>query len=138
MYDYHAICARVQEYCVRKEVSIPRWRSSGDAERFAFRANVLRAIRESGIPVDEQDLQVVRDVYIAESLYRDATPQVSFVLPGPHTSLRIPREDGTRHYSEVDLARSIEHRPGGPQAYEIPGVVNHSAEIGRASCRERV
>jgi hypothetical protein len=73
--------------------------------------------------------QVVRDVYIAESLYPDATPQVSFVLPGPRPSLRTPRENGRRHYSEVDLARSIEQRPTGPQAYDIPGVVNHSAVV---------
>ena len=78
--------------------------------------------------------QIVRDVYIAESLYPDATPQVSFVLPGPRPSMRTPREDGRRHYSEVDLARSIEHRPGGPQSYEIPGVVNHSA-VGAACAR---
>jgi hypothetical protein len=73
--------------------------------------------------------QIVRDVYIAESLYLDATPQVSFVLPGPRPSLRTPREDGRRHYSEVDLARSIEPRPPGPQFYDIPGVVNHSAVV---------
>src|SRR5262245_22891554 len=73
--------------------------------------------------------QIVRDVYIAESLYPDATPQVSFVLPGPRPSLRTPREDGRRHYSEVDLARSIENLPGGPQSYDIPGVVNHSAVV---------
>jgi hypothetical protein len=72
--------------------------------------------------------QIVRDVYIAESLYPDATPQVSFVLPGPRPAMRTPREDGTRHYSEVDLARSIEHRPG-PQSYEIPGAVNHSVVV---------
>jgi hypothetical protein len=73
--------------------------------------------------------QIVRDVYIAESLYPDATPQVSFVLPGPRPSMRTPSEDGRRHYSEVDLARSIEHRPAGPQFYDIPGVVNHSAVV---------
>jgi hypothetical protein len=72
--------------------------------------------------------RVVRDVFIAESLYPDATPQVSFMLPGPRPSMRT-REDGRRHYSEVDLARSIEHLPGGPQAYNIPGVVNHSAVV---------
>src|SRR5215831_5569837 len=72
--------------------------------------------------------QVVRDVYIAESLYRDATPQISFVLPGPRPSMREPREDGRRHYSEVDLARSIEARPAG-ESYDIPGVVNHSAVV---------
>jgi hypothetical protein len=73
--------------------------------------------------------QVVRDVCIAESLYPDATPQVSFVLPGPRPSMRAPGENGRRHYSEVDLARSIEPRPAGPQAYDIPGVVNHSAVV---------
>ncbi len=73
--------------------------------------------------------QVVRDVYIAESLYPGATPQVSFLLPGPRPSMRTSRENGDRHYSEVDLDRSIESRPGGPQSYEIPGVVNHSAVV---------
>src|SRR5215831_6868625 len=73
--------------------------------------------------------QIVRDVYIAESLYPDATPQVSFVLPGPRPSMRPPREDGRRHFSEVDLARSIEQRPSGTQAYNIPGVLNHSAVV---------
>ena len=72
--------------------------------------------------------QIVRDVYIAESLYPNVTPQVSFVLPGPRPSMRTPGEDGRRHYSEVDLARSIESRPG-PQSYDIPGVVNHSAVV---------
>jgi hypothetical protein len=73
--------------------------------------------------------QIVRDVYIADSLYPDATPQVSFVLPGPRPSMRTPRENGRRHYSEVDLARSIEHRAGRPPSYDIPGVVNHSAVV---------
>jgi hypothetical protein len=73
--------------------------------------------------------QIVRDVFIAESLYRDATPQVSFVLPGPRPAMRTQLEDGSRHYSEVDLARSIDQRPGGLQAFEIPGVVNHSAVV---------
>jgi hypothetical protein len=43
--------------------------------------------------------------------------------------MRPPREDGRRHFSEVDLARSIEQRPAGPQAYNIPGVLNHSAVV---------
>jgi hypothetical protein len=43
--------------------------------------------------------------------------------------MRLPREDGRRHFSEVDLARSIEQLPAGSQAYNIPGVVNHSAVV---------
>jgi hypothetical protein len=73
--------------------------------------------------------QVVRDVYIAESLYPDAIPQITFKLPGPRASARPAREDTRRHFSEVDLARSIEHRPPGSLAWEIPGVVNHSAVV---------
>jgi hypothetical protein len=72
--------------------------------------------------------QVVRDVFIAESLYPDATPSVSFMLPGPRPSMR-PRKDSRRHFSEVDLARSIEQLPAGPQDYNIPGVTNHSAVV---------
>ena len=74
-------------------------------------------------------IQVVRDVFVAESLYPGATPRVSFMLPGPRPSMRLPREDGRRHFSEVDLARSIEQLPAGSQAYNIPGVVNHSAVV---------
>lgn len=72
--------------------------------------------------------QVVRDVYIAESLYRDATPQASFLLPGPRPHTRLPREEGGRHYTEVDLARTIEHRPA-PQNHDISGVVSHSSVV---------
>ena len=73
--------------------------------------------------------QMVRDVYIAESIYPDAMPQVSFVLPGPRSASRPPRREGPRHFTEVDLTSSIEHLPLGPQAYNIPGVVNHSAVV---------
>ena len=73
--------------------------------------------------------QVVRDLFIAESLYPDATPHTPFVLPGPRPSARLLREDGRRHFSEVDLAQSIEQLPAGPHAYNIPGVVNHSAVV---------
>ena len=73
--------------------------------------------------------EVVREVYIAESLYPDAASRISFVLPGPRPSMRTPSESGRRHYSEVDLAHSIDHLPLGPQRFEIPGVVNHSAVV---------
>ena len=73
--------------------------------------------------------EVVRDVYIAESLYSDATPQVSFVLPGPRAAMRPPRGDGHRHFTEVDLTSSIVQLPLGPQPYDIPGVVNHAAVV---------
>lgn len=60
-YDYNSISKKVQDYCVEKEVPVPRWRGAQEQERFAFRANVLRGIRELGIPVDERHLQDVAD-----------------------------------------------------------------------------
>ena len=73
--------------------------------------------------------QVVRDVYIAESLFPDAVPQVSFVLPGARAVIRPPREGGPRHFAEVELTSSIEQLPFGPQSHNIPGVVNHGAVV---------
>ncbi len=60
-YDYNSISTRVQNWCIEKEVPVPRWRGAQEQERFAFRANVLRAMRELGIVVDERDLQDVAD-----------------------------------------------------------------------------
>jgi pilus assembly protein CpaF len=66
MYDYNDIANKVQDYCVKKEVPVPRWHAMDgqeDEEQFAFRANVLRAIKELGLPVAEPDLQdVAREV----------------------------------------------------------------------------
>ena len=73
--------------------------------------------------------EVIRDVYIAESLFSDATPQVSFVLPGPRVAMRPPRPDGQRHFTEVDLTSSLEQLPPGPHPYDIPGVLNQSAVV---------
>jgi hypothetical protein len=76
--------------------------------------------------------QLVRDVFIAESLLPDATPRVSFVLPGPRVATHPPREDGTRHFTEVDLSASIEHLPPGAHAYSVAGVPDQSAAIRHA------
>jgi len=61
MYDYDSISTKVQDYCVEREVPVPRWRDAQEDEHFAFRASVLRAIKELGIRVDERDLQVVAE-----------------------------------------------------------------------------
>ena len=73
--------------------------------------------------------EVVRDVYIAESLYTDSSPQVSFELPGPRVAVRAPRPDGQRHFSEVDLTSSIQQLPLGPEPWDLPGVANQSAVV---------
>ncbi|MGH7725860.1 MAG: hypothetical protein ACREOU_10590 [Candidatus Eiseniibacteriota bacterium] len=74
-------------------------------------------------------VQMVRDIYLAETVFPDAVPQVSFLLPGPRERMRPPRADGQRHFSEADLSSAIQQLPLGPQAFEIPGVVNHSAAV---------
>jgi pilus assembly protein CpaF len=61
MYDYDRISVQVQDYCVKHEVPVPRWRDALEGEQFAFRANVLRAIKEIGTPVDERDLQAIAE-----------------------------------------------------------------------------
>ena len=61
--------------------------------------------------------QVVRDVYIAESVYPDAVPQVSFVLPGARAVIRPPtrgrtpalRRGGTHQLDRATAARA--HSP---------------------------
>jgi len=73
--------------------------------------------------------EVVRDIYIAESLYTDASPQVSFELPGPREARRPPRADGQRHFAEVDLTSSIQQLPLGPEPWDLPGVANQSAIV---------
>ena len=73
--------------------------------------------------------QMVREIHIAEGLYSDAIPQVSFVLPGPGAARRPPRADGRRHFAELDLTSSIEQLPAGSQSIGIPDVVNHGAAV---------
>ncbi len=73
--------------------------------------------------------QVVRDVFVAESLYPDVTPRVSFVLPGPRVATQPPRDDGTRHFTEVELSTTIESLPAGAHAYAVPGVPDQDAAV---------
>ena len=58
MYDnafYNQITTRVQDYLVRREVPVPRWRGAHPDEELAFHAWILRAMRELRISVDERD-----------------------------------------------------------------------------------
>jgi pilus assembly protein CpaF len=58
-YDYNKMVAQVQDYCVQREVPVPRWRDAHDEEVNAFHANVLRAIRRLGFQIAEEDRQRV-------------------------------------------------------------------------------
>lgn len=62
-YDYTKMVAQVQEHCVQREIPVPRWRDAHDEEINAFHANVLRAIRQLGFQIAEEDRQgVAREV----------------------------------------------------------------------------
>jgi hypothetical protein len=73
--------------------------------------------------------RLVRDVFIAESLFKGATPRVSFVLPGSRAAMRPPGHEGARHFTEVGLTATIERLPSGPLAHSMPDVTNHGAAV---------
>lgn len=59
-YDYNELVKRVQDYCVQREIPVPRWRRNiNQEEELAFHANVLRAMKELGFQVAEEDRQAV-------------------------------------------------------------------------------
>lgn len=58
-YDYNDIVTQVQDYCVRKEINVPRWRTATDEDKLAFHANVLRAMKALNIRLAEEDRQDV-------------------------------------------------------------------------------
>ncbi len=59
-YDYNELVKRVQDYCVQREIPVPRWRRNiNQEEELAFHANVLRAMKELGFQIAEEDRQAV-------------------------------------------------------------------------------
>lgn len=59
-YDYNELVKSVQDYCVRREIPVPRWRREiNPEEELAFHANVLRAMKELGFDIAEEDRQAV-------------------------------------------------------------------------------
>jgi len=73
--------------------------------------------------------QLVRDLYVADSVFSDASPRVSFVLPGPRVATHPPRDDGSWHFTQVNLGASIEQLPAGVHAVPVPGVPDQPAAI---------
>lgn len=65
---------------------------------------------------------LIRDVFVADSLFPGATPRVSFNIPGPGANIYPPREDRDPHFSSVDLSATIEQQPSGTLGFEMPGV----------------
>ena len=59
-YDYNQLVTGVQDYCIQKEIRVPRWRRNpNEDEELVFHANVLRALRDLGCKIAEEDRQGV-------------------------------------------------------------------------------
>lgn len=59
-YDYNELVKSVQDYCVKREIPVPRWkREVNQEEELAFHANVLRAMKDLGFDIAEEDRQAV-------------------------------------------------------------------------------
>jgi pilus assembly protein CpaF len=60
---YNQITTQIQDFLVRNEVPVPRWRGSHEDERLSFHAWILRSMRELRLNVDERERQeVTREV----------------------------------------------------------------------------
>ncbi|MFH1084463.1 MAG: ATPase, T2SS/T4P/T4SS family [Chloroflexota bacterium] len=66
MYDnayYNQVTTQIQNFLVKNEVPVPRWRGAHPDEELAFNAWILRAMREIRLNVDERERQeVTREV----------------------------------------------------------------------------
>jgi pilus assembly protein CpaF len=59
-YDYNELVKQVQDYCVEREIPVPRWRRRvNQEEELAFHANVLRSMKDLGFQIAEEDRQAV-------------------------------------------------------------------------------
>jgi pilus assembly protein CpaF len=59
-YDYNQLVTEVQDYCIQKEIRVPRWRRNpNEDEELAFHAQVLRALRNLDFRIAEEDRQGV-------------------------------------------------------------------------------
>ena len=59
-YDYNQLVTDVQDYCIQKEKRVPRWqRDLDEVDKLGFHANVLRAMRDLGFKIAEEDRQGV-------------------------------------------------------------------------------
>jgi hypothetical protein len=68
--------------------------------------------------------RVVRDVYLAESIYPGATPFASWALPGTRHFEHPPGEGPDRYYGQLDLEAQFEPLVGTKRAFAVPGLAD--------------
>ena len=73
--------------------------------------------------------RVVRDVYIAEGIYPDATPFVTWALPGTRQYEHPPIGGEDRYYAQIDLEAEFEPMVGTKKGFAVTGLPDHDRLI---------
>lgn len=71
--------------------------------------------------------RLVREIYLAEGLWPDASPQVGFYLPGPTGILLSSPPPGRPHYRRLHLSAPIEQLPASGSPGPLTGVTDHAS-----------
>jgi hypothetical protein len=95
------------------------WSREPDTAELAVRGYVLHMPCRS----------LVRDIFLAEEVYPGAVPQVSFQVPKPGEARKVRTDDGSPHYSTVELTSRLEQLPSGPRGYEVTGAPSHGDAV---------
>jgi hypothetical protein len=69
--------------------------------------------------------RLVRDLFIADSVYTGASPFVTFALPNTAAHQNPPRPDLPTYYGQIDLTAELEPLPASGRGFSIPGVPDH-------------
>jgi hypothetical protein len=69
--------------------------------------------------------RVVRDVFIADSIYPGAEPFVSWALPGTNQHSHPPGRGQARYYAQVDLEAEFEPIAGTRRPFAVTGMPGH-------------
>ena len=73
--------------------------------------------------------RVVRDLFIAESIYPGATPFATWALPGTRQHENPPGEEAPRYYARVDLEAEFESLTDPKRMFSIRGVPGNEQMI---------
>lgn len=71
--------------------------------------------------------RLVREIYLAEGLWPDASPQIGFYLPGPSGIVLSSPPPGRPHYRRLHLSAPIEQLPAGVHPSPLSGVTDHAS-----------
>jgi hypothetical protein len=71
--------------------------------------------------------RMVRDIYVAESLWPGCSPRITWSIPGPRNITPAPSDSGPRHFTTIDLNAPIEQLPGGSSGYDVAGFSDHDS-----------